>query len=222
MKAREQTTKNAFPLKEPKTQAQGGHATQKPKQTTGKTASNCENLRPKTPNPTPHSSRSINNLKSTSQTRVEKSESRIAKQPIGKPFSAIDKSPRAKSSRNIPTKTTEQTPNPTVNYFDDGAKEYMDDANCDQESDKLLDSLREGCRKQYDPTRLNDQFMKILNNPNRKETQNFMPKGKCQHKSDGRQFMQVGDTEIFFDNSVLEDIINFGMRSKVSAMCNTN
>ena len=121
----------------------------------------------------------------------------------------------AKTIKQIKDKKTDIIPN---NDFSENDL----DINFDQDGDRLLDSLREGCRKQYDPTKLNDHFANILNNPRRKEAQTFMPKEKCQTKKDGRRFMQVGGTEIFYNDSVVEDIINFGVRCRVSAMCHAN
>ena len=221
MKARDLTAKNAIPTKESRPFGQGIPLVQRPKTMVSKNTHNIENARPKTPTIVRKLGVETTTLKSNSQRRIEKPEKGT---PRSKYSSIIsEKSPRAKSSREIfvkggPTKHAE-----SIQYHEDvPTKECYDDQNCDQESDRLLDCLREGCRKQYDPARLNDHFFNILNNPHRKETQNFMPKGKCQMKRDGRQFMQVGDTEIFYDDSVLDDIINFGLRSRVSSNCNTN
>ena len=41
-----------------------------------------------------------------------------------------------------------------------------------------------------------------------------MPKGKCLQRKDGKNFMKVGEVDIFYDESVLGEILNFGMRSK--------
>lgn len=90
-----------------------------------------------------------------------------------------------------------------------------DDCGFDAEDERLLKSLASKCDSQYDPTKLTNEFMHIINN-NRKGTQDFMPQGRCQQKRDGRNFMKVGEVDIYYDESVLEDIINFGMRSKVS------
>ena len=90
-------------------------------------------------------------------------------------------------------------------------EEVMDD-----EDERLLDSLAVRNQSQYDPGRLANEFMNIVNN-SRKGTKDFMPKGKCQQRKDGKNFMKVGEVDIYYDESVLSEILNFGMRSKASA-----
>lgn len=84
----------------------------------------------------------------------------------------------------------------------------------DDDDERLLNSLAVKCQSQYDPGKLTNEFMNIINN-HRKGTRDFMPQGKCQQKKDGRHFMKVGDVNIYYDESVLDEILNYGMRSKV-------
>lgn len=97
------------------------------------------------------------------------------------------------------------------------ARESRPESLQDQEGELLLESLRQGCNRQFDPAKLTNRFVSILSNSTHMASDSFMPKDKYERLRDGRQCMKLGDTTIFFDDSVIGSIINFGMRSKVSA-----
>lgn len=133
------------------------------------------------------------------------------------------------SSKNAPGKENKPTPTKTKT-FDIGenfssevrGKENNPDMANDTDGEKLLDSLREGCSRQFDPAKLTSHFLNIINNPSMKESSAFMPKDKCQRTKDGRHMMQLGEASIYYDDSVIDSIINFGMRSRVSTIANAN
>ena len=91
----------------------------------------------------------------------------------------------------------------------------VEDVEDGEEDFKMLEGLRAKESEGYDVNKLTTSFLKIVNNPRRKDTKEFMPKGKCTHQKDGRQCMKVGDVNIFFDESVIDDIINISMRNKI-------
>ena len=138
----------------------------------------------------------------------------------------LSKSPT--SSRNIRGKENKVLTPKTRNFdiagsFKDAPiKENKGETMSDPDSDRLLDSLREGCSRQFDPAKLTSHFLNILNNPKMKASHTFMPRDKCQQMKDGRQLMQLGDTSIYYDDTVIDSIINFGMRSRVSNTANAN
>lgn len=140
--------------------------------------------------------------------------------------SNLAKSPT--SSRGIRGKDNKGA-TPKIRKFDTSGsfkelteKENNSDLINDADSDRLLDSLKEGCSRQFDSAKLTSHFLSILNNPRMKASHTFMPSDKCQQMKDGRRLMKLGEASIYYDDSVIDSIINFGMRSRVSTNANTN
>lgn len=86
----------------------------------------------------------------------------------------------------------------------------------ERENKKLLESLNDDSMDHYDPGNLTTAFNDIFNNPVRKRLDQFLPEDKCRVKKDGRKYMKLDGVKIYYEDSVLDDIINFGMRSRLS------
>lgn len=103
-------------------------------------------------------------------------------------------------------------------HHQNGNEEFNEDEDTENDtdaSDRLLDSLRIKCQSQYNPDKLTAQFINIVNNPVRRDQSDMMPKDKCHKKKDGRNYMAIGGVDIYFDHVDIEDILNFGLRSKI-------
>lgn len=90
----------------------------------------------------------------------------------------------------------------------------------DMDGDSLLDSLRAKCQAQYNPEKLTAQFLNIINNPMRRALTDLMPQSKCHTMKDGRNFMKVGEVDIFYDKVDIEEILNLSMRTKIGTSQN--
>lgn len=90
----------------------------------------------------------------------------------------------------------------------------------DIDGDSLLDSLRAKCQAQYNPEKLTAQFLNIINNPMRRALTDLMPQSKCHTMKDGRNFMKVGEVDIFYDKVDIEEILNLSMRTKIGTSQN--
>lgn len=90
----------------------------------------------------------------------------------------------------------------------------------DIDGDSLLDSLRAKCQTQYNPEKLTTQFLNIINNPTRRSLMELMPQSKCHTMKDGRNFMKIGEVDIFYDKVDIEEILNLGMRTKMGTLQN--
>ena len=88
----------------------------------------------------------------------------------------------------------------------------------DREEDRhLLDCLHSDSFEQYNPDNLTAVFNNILNNPERRKIEQFIPQEKCRTKKDGRKYLKIGEVRIFYDDSCVGEIINFSLRSKLAS-----
>lgn len=82
--------------------------------------------------------------------------------------------------------------------------------------DALFKTLKDDIECTYDPSGLTNEFRNIVNNFGKRSADGLIHKGKYCKEKDGRSYMKIGDVNIFYDESVLGEIINFGLRSKIS------
>lgn len=153
----------------------------------------------------------LESSRSHRQQQTSKSPSGYTSSRVGRK-SAMEKSPiRNIDKENVPASfgTLKRS------VLEPETKVSIQESEMDAEDERLLKSLAVKCEQQYDPAKLTNEFMSIVNN-NRKGTRDFMPQGRCQQQKDGRNCMRVGDVDIFFDESILGEILNYGLRSKVS------
>ena len=123
-----------------------------------------------------------------------------------KTFGAVD----AITHSEIDIDILEVHPQPKSDMSEVTQQIYRDDY-------KLLDSLQTDSLEQYNPDNLTAVFNNILNNPERRKIDQFIPHDKCKTKKDGRKYLKIGDVRIFYDDSCVGDIINFSLRSKLAA-----
>jgi hypothetical protein len=94
----------------------------------------------------------------------------------------------------------------------------MDQYPDNSDGQKLLDGLKAVCLRdnEYNANKLVGEFAKIVHRSAARKTQDFMPENKCTVSSDGRKALKIGETRIFYDESVISQILDLGVRSKQS------
>lgn len=122
--------------------------------------------------------------------------------------SAISKSP----SRNVTEKENLSARKSRKEEYDQMSPDRDDSVDNEKEKNKMLENLASNTT--YDSENLTNVFLNIINNPGRKIPE--LVGDKCKTKKDGRKYMKIGETKIFYDDNVLSGIINFGMRNKIS------
>jgi hypothetical protein len=102
-------------------------------------------------------------------------------------------------------------------YFGDDST-AMDRYPDNTDGQKLLDGLKAVCLRdnEYNANKLVGEFAKIVHRTAARKTQDFMPESKCTVSSDGRKALKIGETRIFYDESVISQILDLGVRSKQS------
>lgn len=162
--------------------------------------------------------RSQRNLSAKSAKGVRNASPIESSKQIKSPIS----SKKTRGKENIMTPKTKNFDSIQSIHEDSSKRSINNDTYQDQECDRLLDSLKEGCKTQFDPAALTSHFLTIINNPSKKSSKSFMPKDKCRQDADGRQCLRIGQTDIYYDDDVIDTIINFSMRSKMTAGATIN
>lgn len=83
---------------------------------------------------------------------------------------------------------------------------------------RLIDGLKAACLRdnEYNTNKLVGEFAKIVHRAGARKTQDFMPENKCSVGTDGRKALKIGETRIFYDESIISQILDLGVRSKPS------
>lgn len=68
--------------------------------------------------------------------------------------------------------------------------------------------------RSFDPESIPEFLGNILANPTRTKIAELLPKDRTKIKSDGRQYLRIGEQKIFYREEDLQDIINFSLRAK--------
>ena len=84
----------------------------------------------------------------------------------------------------------------------------------DKEETRLFDRLRMDTDRSYNLDHLTSVCVSMLGNPASKRFENFLPRDRVR-KEEGKQYLLIGDTKIFYQEEDLNSIINFGMRSRL-------
>lgn len=137
-----------------------------------------------------------------------------------------DQSPRSRSPLAKPSPSFGQGKKSTVSLKQSkpqadaihDSDQETDEQENHSEGQKLLDGLKAVCQKdnEYNTNKLVGEFAKIVHRAAARRTQDFMPENKCSVGSDGRKAIKIGETRIFYDESVISQILDLGIRSKQS------
>lgn len=130
-----------------------------------------------------------------------------SRSPLGKPSPSFG---QAKKSAVSPKQTKQQ---PEVTY---DSEPEMDEQENHSEGQKLLDGLKAACQRdnEYNTNKLVGEFAKIVHRAAARRTQDFMPENKCSVGTDGRKAIKIGETRIYYDESVISQILDLGIRTK--------
>lgn len=141
--------------------------------------------------------------------------------------SARSKSPNLNLSSALSTKSTKSKS--TVDRKGDSKAELdvepfsytLSDQYCpspNERDNSVLALLRGSPRKASDDP-FND-LTKLLSDPGMHQPHSFMPLASRQQSKDGRTYMEVEGSRIYYNGAVVEDIINYGLRSKLASLMN--
>lgn len=97
----------------------------------------------------------------------------------------------------------------------------LSDQNCPSpnERDNSVLALLGGSPRKASDDPFND-LTKLLSDPGMHQPHSFMPVASRQQSKDGRTYMEVEGSRIYYNGAVVEDIINYGLRSKLASLMN--
>lgn len=86
----------------------------------------------------------------------------------------------------------------------------------DQDDKNLLNKLKANTSNlSFDSDHMTSVFRDLLGNCGNRKTGDYLPKDKVKTKKDGRHYMKIDDTKIFYQDEDLSQIINFSLRSRI-------
>lgn len=118
-----------------------------------------------------------------------------------------------------PTKKVHTEQQPLSQQFHNEYHEQEDEeTETHSDGQRLIDGLKATCLQdnEYNTNKLVGEFAKIVQPAERRKTADFMPENKCSVGADGRKALKIGETRIFYDESVISQILDLGVRAKTS------
>lgn len=86
----------------------------------------------------------------------------------------------------------------------------------DQDDKNLLNKLKANTSNlSFDSDHMTSVFRELLGNCGNRKTGDYLPKERVKTKKDGRQYMKIDNTKIFYQDEDLSQIINFALRSRI-------
>lgn len=162
--------------------------------------------------------------KTQNQTGIRSTSSLIGT-PRKKSVTPVAQSPRSKSpvGKASPSfglkQPVSKTATTTKPYVEDNMHiSDEDEQEGNSDGQRLIDGLKAACLRdnEYNTNKLVGEFAKIVHRTGARKTQDFMPENKCSVGSDGRKALKIGETRIFYDESVISQILDLGVRAKPS------